>query len=158
VEPLLLANPWGAVSDLDGAKRHPNTRQQVVEPKNSKATKTAMGPSGSTDGPFSSITQDAKTWHRLVWLSKMVKLTVEDVSVEVTSVVRARPKPPGEAVAAAMAAAGSAPTFACMSGGFQSFTVAATHVVHPRQVLSLDVNLKGLWARGVAKRTVGASA
>lgn len=81
----------------------------------------------------------------------MVKLTVEDVSVEMTqAIIRAQPKPSDEAVG------GQGPRFACVSGGFQSFTVAAMHVVHPRQVLSLDVNLKGLWARGVTKQTIGA--
>ena len=70
----------------------------------------------------------------------MVSLTVEEVSAEMTTLVVAR------------ADAATGPRYACVSGGFAFFTVGATHVVHPKQVLSLDVNLKGIWARGVAKR------
>lgn len=104
-----------------------------------KPKKKAAAASGD-GGPFASVTQDGRAWHRLVWLSKMVSLTVEDVSMEMTTLF----------APAGAAAPGS--TYACVSGGFASFTVGATHVVHPKQVLSLDVNLKGLWARGVTKR------
>ncbi|EWM25525.1 hypothetical protein Naga_100032g1 [Nannochloropsis gaditana] len=109
------------------------------KPSATSGTETPPASPGNKLGAFAPLTQRPTSWRRVVWLGKLFKLRFEDVSVEATAPLPSCPPP-----------SPSPPPRLTVSAGFASFTLAATHVVHPRPLLSVDLRLRAAWIRVIA--------